>query len=70
MIIDRAAPTTTGDRHKRSSHPTTWTDNSRPMSDWTENEADMITICVQPTTNQRNSTEPNYPTAQNSRLSG
>ena len=68
MIIDRATQITTRDRHERSSHPTTRTDNSRPMSDGTENEADMITICVQPTTNQRNSTKSNYPIAQNSRL--
>ena len=61
MIIDRAAPITTRDRHERSSHPTTGTDNSHPMSDRTENEADPIPIGIEPTTNQRYSTEPNYP---------
>ena len=66
MIIDRAAPITTRDRHKRSSHTATRTDNSRPMSDGTEDEAEAISIGIQPTTNQWNSTESNYPITQNS----
>ena len=70
MIIDRARQITTGDRHKRSSHPTTGTENSRPMSDGTEDQAKVISIGIQPTTNQRNRAASNYPITQDSGLSG
>ena len=64
MIIDRAVQITTGDRHKRASHATTRTDNSRPMSDGTEDQAKAISIDIQPTTNQRHRAASNYPTTQ------
>jgi hypothetical protein len=66
MIIDCATPITMRDRHKRSSHPTTGTDNSRPMSDGTQYQIETIPIGIQPTFNQRNSTETNRAISQNS----
>ena len=70
MIIDRAVPITTRDRHKRSSHPTTRTDNSRPISDGTEDKAKAISSGVQPTTNQRNRAASNDSITQDSGFPG
>lgn len=66
MIIDCTAPITTGDLHKRSSHPTTGADNHRPMSDGTEYQIEMIPVGIQPTFNERNSTKANRAIPQNS----
>lgn len=70
MVIDRATKITTGDRHKRSSHPAARTDNSRPMSDGTKDKSQAISIDVQPTTDQWDSTESNKSVADDSGFFG
>ena len=50
MILDRLSPIATDDRDKRSSHATTGTNKSQPMSQRAKDRLNPIPCCIETTT--------------------